>query len=445
MNNKFSKIGFILAIAGSAVGLGTAWKFPYMVGNNGGSAFLLIFLLFTTIGLTVLIAEMSIGKMGQSDPVECYEKLAPKKVRIWRFAGFCMIGALIICSFYSVIVGWIIRYAVLTITHLPSNIDESKEIFINLISKDYLSQILFFSIAFCTTFYIVSKGVKEGIEKCNIYLMPAFFILVVLMLIYSTTMNGFVPALKFMLIPDFSKLNVHSFLDALGLSFFTLSIGVGSIITYSASLNEQTNIPRSAAIVAVINVIIGLMMGFVIFTFIFEFGGEPAQGAGLAFISLPTLFGKLGGFSGHLFAVLFFVAMIFAGITSAVSMIEPFTMYLMRAFKIKRKKALIIIGCFIYTFGILSILSNVEGTKEYLVVFGKPFFDFLDYMASNIIMPIGSILSAIFIGFIVKKRKTYKLLSKFMSKKAFNIWLFCLKYLAPIMVVTIMFYTIIKG
>ena len=435
--DKFSKIGFILAVAGSAVGLGNAWKFPYLVGQNGGSAFVLLYLFMTFfIGLAIFFGEIAIGKLSESDPVNAFKKLAPKHKEAWKFAGFTMIGAIIIASFYTVIIGWILKYAVMVITQLPKDVEASEKIFGNFYANDAASQIFYFTIVFFLCIFIVSKGIKSGIERVNVWMMPSLLILLIIMLSYSFTMDGFVQSAKFLLVPDFSKLGVSSILTALGLAFFTLSLGVGVIIVYSASLPDNTNLVSSSIIIVVINVVMGILMGLVIFTFVFEFGATPSQGVGLVFISLPTLFAKLGAL-GHVLAFAFFSALLFAGITSAISMLEPFTHYLIREFGFSRKKALALIGAFIYCMGILCILSSIDGIKENLVFFGKSFFDCLDFLSSNIIMPIGGITVSIFVGFVIKKDALYILFGPYMSRAIFEIWYFMIRFVAPISIVII--------
>lgn len=435
MGEQFSKLGFILAVAGSAIGLGACWKVPYIIGENGGSAFIILYFLMTLlVGIPILLAEISIGNFSKSDPVNAFKKLALKGENIWKFSGFTMIGGLIILSFYTMIIGWIIKYAIVSFASLPSNIDASKELFTNFISAEPILQITFFTIAFFCSFYIVSKGVKGGIEKMNVWLMPAFFIMMLAILFYSMTMSGFVPAMKYMLIPDFTKLTINSVLSALGLAFFTLSLGVGIMITYSASMSDKSNPITTSAFVAIMNIIVSLIMGFIIFTFIFEFNAQPSQGAGLTFISLPTLFGNLG-LIGRVLSVIFFIALAFTAITSAISLVEPSVRYLIDQFGISRKKALIYTGIFVYILGILCILSNLDGSS--LRIFGQDYTTAFDNFASNIIMPLGGLLVSIFIGFAVDKVRLQNFFLQFVSEKTFKIWYFLVKFVAPICILVI--------
>ncbi|EAJ1254471.1 sodium-dependent transporter [Campylobacter lari] len=444
MNDKFSKIGFILAVAGSAVGLGNAWKFPTLVGQNGGSAFVLLYLFLTLgVGFVIFLAELSIGKLSEKDPVNAYYTLAPKHKRAWSIVGFSLIGAILIVSFYSVIIGWIVKYAYFGFFELPRSMKESDAIFGNLLSQDVLSQFICFTFVFIVIFYVVSKGVKSGIEKLNVWMMPSLFILLILMLGYSFSMDGFSKASEFLFSPDFSKLGVSAFLSALGLACFSLSIGVGSIITYSASLPDKTNFIASTINIIIINIIIGIMMGLIVFTFIFEFNGDPAQqGPGLIFVSLMNLFSNIDpiGFLplGNILAVAFFIALFFAGITSAVSMIEPLTFYLINSYNFTRKKALVLIAFVVYILGSLCILSGIEWSKDSLEFFGKSFFDILDFIASNLMMPLGGLFGAIFVGFVLKKEALQILFYPYMKNKYFECWYFFVRYISPLAVVLIM-------
>ena len=230
---------------------------------------------------------------------------------------------------------------------------------------------------------------------------------------------------------------------ALGLAFWTLSLGMAAIITYSASLSDDTNLATSTISIVFINIILAIMIGLVIFTFIFEFGATPSQGPGLVFISLPTLFAKLGVI-GQILAVAFFAALIFAGITSAISIVEPFVFFLIREYGMSRKKALSIVSVGIFVLGFLCLLSNIENFGDKLTLFGKSFFDFLDFTASNILLPISGIGGAIFVGYFMKRDALYVLVSPYMSDFVFNAWYFLLRYVAPVCVLIIMVNELLK-
>lgn len=438
MSDKFSKIGFILSIVGAAIGLGNAWKFPYMVGSNGGSAFVLLYLVFAVIvGLSIFFAEMAMGKISNSDPANAFKNLASSNSKFWGFAGIMMITGVFIASFYTLIIGWVMRYAVLSLGSLPSQISDSAQNFTKFISSDIVGQILYFTIALFAYFIILAKGVKRGIERINLWLLPAFSILLILMLIYSMQMSGFGEAAKFLLVPDFSKITGEAVFMALGLAFFTMCVGIGAIITYSTSLDDKTNLFTSSLYVVILNIVFSVVIGLIVFTFVFEFNEQPSQGVGLAFISLPTLFAKLGAI-GNLLSFAFFTALVFAGLTSAISMVEPLIFYITKEFKISRSKAIFIVGVSVYILGVLCALSNIENFKDHLTFFGKGFFDILDYISSNIMLPLGGIVIAIFVGFFMKKESLSALFVPYMGAVIFEIWYFLLRFVAPSCVVAIM-------
>ena len=450
MHEKFSKIGFVLAMAGSAVGLGNAWKFPTMVGNHGGSAFILLYLFFTILVAAVaFLAESAVGKLGESDTVSSLERIAPSHKKAWGLGGFFMIGAVLIASFYLVVIGWIAYYVILSIGTLPSDAKVAGDIFGSLVGNNAGVAILCFAFVFGIVFYTVSKGIKNGIERLNMWMMPALLILLVLMLAYSSfNAPGFGDALAFIFIPDFSKIfDADIILQALGLALFSLSIGVCTISTYSASLNEDTNIFKSVLSIIAINIAVGVMMGLVVFSFIPINAGEiAASGPGLIFVSLLSLFGQLGVI-GNILGVMFFISLLFAGITSAVSMIEPFVLYLINHFKFKRVNAIFSIGAFVFVCGVLCVLSYYGPTSAALSFdFGaekpKAFFDVLDFLTSNILMPLGALFFSIFVGWVLKKEGLKILFLQYVSNTIFELWYFLLRYILPLAVVAVAVYSL---
>lgn len=437
MKTKFTQLGFVLAAAGSAVGLGNIWKFPYMTGENGGGAFVLIYLAtILCVGLTIFIAEVSMGRLSEGDSVSAFESMATKFSKIWKYAGLMVFSGVLIVSFYLVVIGWIVKYIFEMAVNLPENVDVSAKIFGNFVANEALSQFVFFTLMFCIVFYIVSKGIKKGIEKTNLILMPMLILILIFMLFYAFSMDGFGKSVEFLFKPDWSKVTSKSIISAVGHAFFTLSLGLCCIMTYAASLPRDANIAKTSLQVAFLDTAIALVAGLVIFTFIFHFDAKPSQGPGLVFISLPTLFYQLG-FIGKIFGVLFFVALAFAGITSAISMIEPTAFFLIRRFKLSRQRALVIIAIVVYVFGLLAMLSNIESSKEFATFFSKGFFDILDFLTSSILLPVGGIVIAIFLGFFTKKEALEILLKPYMGR-FFNIWYFALRYVAPISVFVVL-------
>lgn len=453
MVERFTKIGFILAMAGSTVGLGNAWKFPTMTGNNGGSAFILLYLIlnFTIIGVAFM-AELVIGRLGRTDTAGSMYALAPSHKKAWSMSGWFILTAVLIASFYMIVIGWIFYYACLSFTTLPTA-DKAGEVFGNLVGNNFTSSFLCFSAVFFMVFYSVARGIKSGIEKLNLWMMPMLIVLLILIVFYSMFQGDhFVDAVKFLFIPDFAKLtDPNIILQALGLSLFSLSMGVGTVLVYGSSLPDDSNIVKSTFFIIVINLIVSILMGLVVFTFIPIVAGVPAQeGAGLIFISLTSLFAELG-IAGNVIATMFFISLLFAGITSAVSMIEPMVLYFINKFHISRIKAVIIIGVIVYVLGLLCTLSYYGATAGYLSlptgVVGnvKPvaFFDILDFLTSNIMMPIGTLVFSIFAGYFLGKEKIWGLFKDYMSEKTFKIWLFVLRYIVPVVIIVISVYMFI--
>ena len=444
MHKKFSKLGYILAMAGSAIGLGNAWKFPTMTGNLGGFAFIFLYFVLTIlIACVAFLAEAGIGRLSGKDTPKALIELAPKGQRFWGLGGFFMITALLIASFYLVVIGWILYYACLSIAGLPASTDEAGKLFDSLI-KNNLTSVLscYFAVLFIT-FYTVSRGIKEGIEKLNFILMPSLFILLIVILIYSFTFNssGFSGAVSFIFTPDFSKiLDPELILAAMGLALFSLSLGVGTVSTYGASLGEDTNLFKSLLYIVGLNICMGILMGLVVFSFVQVAPGASANdGPGLIFVSLASLFGELGAV-GSALGFMFFISLLFAGITSAVSMIEPAVRYFEDEKGISRIKSSAILGILVFGLGVLCVLSFYEPTKESFAIFDKSIFDVLDYATSNVLMPLGVLFFSIFAGWIMPKERFYTLFLNYAPKFAVDIWYFILRFILPILVVGIGIY-----
>ena len=434
---RFSRIGFVMAAAGSAVGLGNIWKFPYMTGVYGGGAFVLIYLItITFIGFSVMVAEMLIGALGRKDTVGSFEALAPSNKKYWKYAGFMSFNGIIIMTFYSVVIGWIFYYLVRVLFSLPSTPNEAKEIFNTLVGSSPIIAISCHTLSVIIVGYIVHKGIKGGIEKINLILMPSLMIILFGLLFYSFTLDGFSKAWAFMFEPRWDKLTSEAFVRAIGHSFFTLSLGMGAIMTYAASLPKEASITKTAFIVTFMDTLIALVAGLVIFSFIFQFGAKPSQGPGLVFISLPTIlhnFGHLGTF----FAFLFFLAVAFAGITSAISLVEPVVQYLIDRFNFSRTKAVIFISFIYWAIGILALLSYTNSFKEVLTIFNKPLFDVLEYMTDSILLPLGGFLIVIFVGYVLQKDRVKAALESEMGR-FYPIWMFSIRYIAPIALIFMM-------
>ncbi|QOP42616.1 sodium-dependent transporter [Sulfurimonas sediminis] len=434
---RFSRIGFIMAAAGSAVGLGNIWKFPYITGEYGGGAFVLIYLLTVLlIGFSIMTAEMLIGYLGRRDTVTSFEELAPKHKNLWKFAGFQGLAGLFIMIFYSVVIGWIFNYVVTSLTYLPSTVGEAETTFTKMLHADFWTQFFYHTLSFVVITYVLHKGLKGGIEKLNMLLMPALMIILASMFAYAVTLDGFSKAVSFMFSPDWSKINSEAFVVAVGHAFFTLSLGMGAIMTYAASLEKNANIVKSAFWVAFLDTTIAIVAGLMLFTFLYQYGSGPAKGPGLVFISLPAAFYEMG-IVGNVFAVLFFIALAFAGLTSSVSLVEPMVQYFIDRFCWSRLKSTLLVGIFFWFFGIFAILSNIDDTKEYLTWGSKNFFDWVDYVTAAIMLPLGGLLMAIFVGYVMPRSEVEATMRP-QLKWAFALWYFSLRYITPVAMFVVM-------
>lgn len=432
---KFTRLGFVLSATGAAVGLGNIWKFPYITGVYGGGAFVMVYLVtILLIGASLLIAEMVIGKRGQKDCVSSFETLAPEGQKGWKYAGFMLFTGLVIMTFYSVVIGWIFYYIYLSFVGLPTTIDDAKRLFDTLYGHAPWLQILFHLLSVLFVAGVLLGGIKKGIEKTNLILIPFLLFILLGLLAYATGFGGFGEALHFMFAPDFSKLSSEAIIRAVGHSFFTLSIGIGSIMTYAAALPKGANLYKAGLMVAFMDTLIALIAGLVIFSFMFEFGGTPDKGPGLVFVSLPVIFAKLGTM-GSVIALVFFLAMAVAGLTSAISLVEPSVMYLEDRLGWMRKKAVFWSSLLYFLIGVLVVFSISEGYKSPFTFGEKSLFDLLEFSVDSFLMPLGGFLIAIFVGYVLRRDIVEGELLGHMGKTVFKIWYFSIRFIAPIAVI----------
>lgn len=434
---RFSRIGFILAAAGSAVGLGNIWKFPYVTGENGGGAFVFVYLITVLmIGFSVMIAEMLIGYLGRRDSVSSFEELAPRHKERWKYGGFMGVSGLLIMTFYSVVIGWIFHYITVAATKLPDSVSAAESVFSEMLHEGIMTQLFYHTVAFVIITAVLIRGIKGGIERLNLILMPLLFIIVGGMFLYALNLESFSRAWAFMFYPEWHKLTSDSFVTAVGHAFFTLSLGMGSILTYSASLPKESNLVKSSLIVVALDTGLALLAGLMLFTFLFEYGAEPSAGPGLVFISLPAVFYEMG-ILGNFFAVLFFFALAFAGLTSAVSLVEPMVQYLIDRFKMTRFYAAGAMGLFFYVVGIFALLSNSTAYGEALTFGSRNLFDWMDYITASILLPTGGLVMAVFVGHVVEKERVASVLRPHLGK-LFELWYFSLRYIAPVALLAVM-------
>ena len=430
-----SKIGFILASAGSAIGLGAVWKFPYMTAANGGGSFLLVFLIFTLlIGLPLLLAEFVLGRGAAVSAVKTFGKLGKNK----KYNIFGIIGAFalfVLLSFYSVIGGWILVYLGISIADALGIYSASDYValFSTIISNPWIAlgaQAMFILL----NVLIVSRGVQKGIERASKIMMPMLFIIFLIIITRSLTLPNSMAGVTYFLKPDFSKITTSGLLFALGQSFFALSIGVTAMLTYASYLNKQVNMAQSGVSVVIMNIAVSIMAGLAIFPAMSSFGMESEGGPSLLFIVLPQLFNNMA--FGKLFYILFLILFLFATITSSVVMLEINVGNLTDQKNTNRTKWSVIVGILTFVFGIPSALSY--GTLANTLFFGKTFFDSMDFLVSNILMPLGCLFLSIFTGYVLDKKVAMRELHVKEDNKVslgfFKVWLFLLRYILPIII-----------
>lgn len=440
MKTHFSKIGFILAAAGSAIGLGNIWKFPYITGEYGGGAFVLAYIVAVVlIGIPLLIGEMAIGAIAKKDPLGSYEALAFKFPRVWRNAGFSMLTGLVILSFYSIVIGWILYYIFLTLSSLPSTVEEAKAVFETMLLTDIKTQLLFHTVSMALTVYIVLLGVEKGIERANVILLPLLFAILFFLFFYSMSFDSFALATNFMFTPNFESLTPKALLVAVGHAFFTLSLGMATMLTYASYTDKETNYVKSAVIVSVMEIFVAIFVGITLFAFLINFGFETKQGPGLVFVTMPALFYNFG-FFGNILALLFFIALTFASITSAISILEPTTAYLIGQKGWSRKKSVTIFGAIVWAVGVLLLLSNTTEYSKLLSFGSKSLFDWFDFVSSAILLIIGGLATALFIGFGMDKNFLKTHLTMHIPPFAFELWYICVKYFIPPILIALMIY-----
>lgn len=427
-----SKIGFILAAVGSAVGLGNIWRFPYIMGKYGGSAFLLVYLLIILFVCSLpLICELSFGKRTKKENVGAYGSVNPK---LKIFGWLNVITATIIASFYFVIGGWLLNYIYINIAN--TLITDYAAYFGNFVSSPILPCILTILFLLMVMFFIF-RGVNKGIEFINKVMMPLFLLIIIILCIFSISLPNATEGLKFMFMPDFSKINGEMLLAALGQTLFTLSIGMGILLVYGSYMKKKENTVKSAYTIIFSDTLFALLAAIMIFPAAFSFGLDVNSGAGLAFITLPNIFSQLP--YGNIFAVLFFVLLFFAAFTSSISIVEVPTAALIENFKISRNKAASIVSVAVFVLAVPVTLSM--GIFDSFKIFGLNLFDFFDYITSNILLPLNTIILCIVIGWFVKLRN----IRAFHNKTIYAIFNFLLRFVTPVaLTILILFGTILK-
>ncbi len=444
-----SRLAFILAATGSAVGLGNIWKFPYITGENGGGAFVLVYLLcIAAVGLPIMMAEVLIGRRGGNSPVRSIQLITERDGAnpAWRWlAATGVLAAFLILSFYSVIGGWAMSYVGTAATGqlAGQSADEIGAIFTNLLGSP-VTLLLWHTVFMALVMLVVAKGVRFGLERAVSILMPALFVLLLLVAGYAMTTGFFGQAVAFLFQPDFSKLTTSGILVALGHAFFTLSLGMAVMMAYGSYLPKDISIAKTSITVSVMDTGVALLAGLAIFPIVFANGLEPGAGPGLIFQTLPLAFGQMP--MGSLFGTLFFVLLVFAAWTSGISLLEPLVEWLEERKGMNRTVSTLSAGIACWALGMASILSlNLWSDFAPLGMFsmfeGKTIFDLLDFFTANILLPLGGLLVAVFAGWVMTRETLEQELS--MSPAAFSLWYRTLRYFAPVAVAVVFVYNLI--
>lgn len=424
-----SRLAFILAASGSAIGLGNIWKFPYLLGEHGGGAFVLIYLLCVLgIGLPIMMAETMMGRRGRQSPINTMATLADEAHanHAWRYVGWLgVLAGFLILSYYSVIAGWSMAYTFKMGGGFLDNIssEAAKRTFEELKSSPD-TQLVWHTAFMTATAIIVSKGVNQGLERVTRIMMPGLLLMLFALDFYALGSGGFGEGMEFLFKPDFSRLTAESVLVAMGQAFFSLGLGMGSIMVYGSYLPDHVSIARSTVFVAFMDTLVALMAGVAIFPIVFSNQLLPGMGPGLIFETLPIAFGQMPG--GTLFGTLFFILVFFAAITSAIALIEPAVAWLTENRGLNRSRASLYAATACWTLGLGTLLSfNNWSTVTW---FGKNIFELIDFITADLMLPAGGILIALFAGWIMNQRESEKELE---LGSRYRYWQILTKYVAP--------------
>lgn len=426
-----SRFGVIAATAGSAIGLGNIWRFPYVAGENGGGAFLIIYLAFILlIGIPVMLSEFAIGRGAQRNVFGSFRKLAPGKP--WYIIGLMgVVAAFMILAFYTAVAGWTLEYIYQSVIngYKGMNSEQLNGMFYSFIEGSW-RPLLWFFVFMAFTAAIIMAGVQKGIEKYTKILMPLLLVLLLALVIRSVTLPGAGSGISFLLKPDFSKITASTILEALGQAFFSLSIGMGTLITYGSYIQKKDNLGSTAFTVAFADTFIAILAGLAIFPAVFAFNIEPGSGEGLVYITLPNIFQQMPG--GYFFSLMFFILLGVAALTSTISVLEVIVAFFVEELKLKRKAATLLAIFSVSVLGIMSVLS-FSSMSEFRV-FGFTVFQFLDFTSANILLPLGGFFIVIFVAWFLGREKAEKELSNEgkLKTRYIPVYIFIIKYLAPL-------------
>ena len=430
----------MLATAGSAIGLGNIWKLPYMIGVNGGSAFVLVFVLcILLVGIPLMMTEILLGRRAQKNPLDGMHALAVEanKSTLWQYlGGMGMLTGLLILGFYSVIGGWVLAYIwqATSGSFMQISTPQASANFDALLASP-LTLISWHTVFMLMTMGVVARGVNSGLEKANNILIPALFAILLILLGYSMSVGDMHAAFQFMFKPDFSKITPVAALSALGHAFFSLSLGMGAVMVYGSYLQRNVSIARTTIYIALADTMLGLLVGLAIYALVFANHSAPNAGPGLIFQTLPIAFGHMP--AGNIIGMLFFTLVAFAAWTSSISLVEPAIAWIVENTKIKRHTAAGLLGLAVWLLGVAVALSFNEW-KDVKIIFGLNIFETLDKLTSTILLPLGGLLMAIFAGYFMKKVHVQEELD--LQVKAFKLWRIANNFIAPIAITAIFLY-----
>lgn len=426
-----SKFGVIAATAGSAIGLGNIWRFPYVAGENGGAAFIIMYLGFiVAIGIPVMLSEFTIGRSAQKNAFGSFRKLAPK--RPWYLIGLMGVGAaFMILAFYTAVAGWTLEYIYQSVINgfaskSPQQLSGMYDSFIG----GTWRPLMWFFVFMGLTAAIIMAGVQKGIEKYTKILMPVLLVLLLALVIRSVTLPGAEKGIAFLFEPDFSKITPSTVLEALGQAFFSLSIGMGTLITYGSYIQKNDNLGSTAFSVAFADTFIAIMAGLAIFPAVFAFNIEPGSGEGLVYITLPNIFQQMPG--GYFFSLMFFILLGVAALTSTISVLEVIVAFFVEELKLKRKAATWLATSSVSVLGIMCVLSS--SSMSDFTVFGFTVFGLMDFASANILLPLGGLFIVLFVAWFLGRDKAKNELSNNGSLKAgyIPLYMFIIKFIAPL-------------
>jgi NSS family neurotransmitter:Na+ symporter len=425
-----SRFAFILAATGSAVGLGNIWKFPYIAGENGGSAFVIVYVLCVLLmGIPIMMAETMLGRRGRQNPINTMQSLAEEAGahKNWQYLGWMgIVAGFLILSYYSVIAGWASAYTLKAFTgqFFSVTAGATKLMFADFISSP-IRLIFWHSFFMLATMFIVSKGISKGLERAVQMLMPVLFVMMFLLVGYAMTSSGYQQGLHFLFSPDFSKITGKVVLTAMGQAFFSLGLGMGTMMIYGAYVPKNVSLTKAALIVASADTIVALLAGIAIFPIVFANGLHPDSGPGLVFETLPIAFGNMTG--GWLFGVLFFIMLVVAALTSSIALIEPAVAWLIESKELTRDQACVRAGLLAWALGFITVFSFNRWADIHF--FGRTLFELIDSLTANIMLPAGGLAIAIFAGWVMKQQHTEQELA--LPTMQYKLWKVLISYVAP--------------